>query len=115
MITLHIFRYKLTLLLLLILLPIQLFSGPSPMPPDTSFFVLKGSVKDKDSKEPIVFASVYLVSTNISTITTTEGQFIIKIPTRYTEGKIGVSCLGYKNIEVPIPDLEKSQNEIQLQ
>jgi hypothetical protein len=102
-------------IILILLIQFQLFSREYPLPPDTSFVELRGSVKDKDTREAIVFASVYLAGTNIGTVTNTDGQFIIKVPMNHISGKIGVSCLGYKNIEIPIPDLEKVRNEIQLQ
>lgn len=102
-------------LLLLLMLSFSVYSKETPLPPDTSYFVVKGSVTDKDSKNPIVFASIYIVGTNIGTISNTEGLFMIKIPKSKMNGKIGVSCLGYKNYEIQIPDLQKSHNEIQLE
>jgi len=108
-------KYSGITFLLLLFLSFSVYSNESPLPPDTSYIVLKGSVKDKDSKNSIVFASIYIVGTNIGTISNTEGLFIIKIPKNKTKGKIGVSCLGYKNYEIPIPDLQKSNNEIQLE
>ncbi len=115
MVYLIFFRKKLSVLFLILLVPYFVICSGIPLPPDTSFVVLKGSVNDKDTHEPIVFASVYLVGTNIGTITNTDGQFTIKVPTDRILNKIGVSCLGYKNIEIPIPELHKSRNEIQLE
>jgi hypothetical protein len=109
------FKRTLHSVIWLLLVPIQLFSIETPLPPDTSFVELKGSVKDKDTQEAIVFASVYLVGTNIGTVSNTDGQFTIKVPASRISGKIGVSCLGYKNIEVPIPAMQKNRNEIQLE
>jgi hypothetical protein len=100
---------------LLMVLSFPSFSNEVPLPPDTSFVVMRGSVKDKDTRDPIVFASIYIVGTNIGTITNTDGQFIIKVPENRISGKIGVSCMGYKNIEIAISDLQKSHNEIQLE
>jgi len=95
--------------------PLAFLANSTPLPPDTSFVELRGNVKDKDTKDAIIFASVYIVGTSIGTISNADGQFIIKIPTSRINSKIGVSCLGYKNIEIPIPDMQKIHNEIQLE
>jgi hypothetical protein len=108
-------KKKYLLVILTILIPLSLFSVDLSSLSDTSFIVLKGSVKDKDTKDPIVFASVYVSGTNIGTVTNMDGQFTIKVPLNRVSGKIGVSCLGYKNIELPISGLQKIRNEIQLE
>ena len=95
--------------------PFRVFSTDISSPPDTSYAVIRGSVYDKDTRDPIIFASVYLVGTNIGTVSNTDGLFIIKVPTSRLSNKIGVSCLGYKNIEIPISELGKTSNEIQLE
>jgi hypothetical protein len=108
------FTKKLTFILLLFIPAVPGFSS-AVLPPDTSFTVLKGLVRDKDTHEPIVFASVYLAGTSIGTVTNTDGLFTIKVPSGKMSGKIGVSCLGYKNLEIPIPELQRIHNEVQLE
>ncbi len=100
---------------LLSLLAFQGNCSENFLPPDTSFVELKGIVKDKDTAEPIAFASIYLGGTNIGTISNTDGQFSIKVPKNLLQNKIEVSCLGYKNLQVLIPELQKTKNEIQLE
>ncbi len=100
---------------LLSLLAFQGNCSENFLPTDTSFVELKGTVKDKDTAEPIVFASIYLQGTNIGTISNTDGQFSIKVPKNLLLNKIEVSCLGYKNLVVGIPELQKTKNEIQLE
>jgi len=106
---------NLGLILVLMFMPFHLYSNEFFLPPDTSFIEIKGSVQDKDTRDPIVFASIYLVGTNIGTVSNTDGQFTIKIPSEYGSGKIGVSCMGYKNMEEYIPVLKKSGTEIKLE
>ncbi len=100
--------------LLLFLLTASAFASGS-LPRDTGYAVLKGMVRDKETRTPIVFASVYLAGTGTGTVTNTEGFFTLKIPNDKMNGKIGVSCLGYKNLEIPIPELQKVHNEVQLE
>lgn len=108
-------QFLLQKLIIIVLGMLSLSSYSINLPPDSTFIELRGSVIDKDTREIIAFASIYLSGSNIGTITNTEGQFILKVPLRDSQGKIGVSCLGYKNIEIPIPELKNKQNEIQLQ
>ncbi len=65
MLKLILMRNAITLLTLLLIFSFSGFCSESEFPPDTSFVVVKGSVNDKETGEPILFASVYLVGTNI--------------------------------------------------
>ncbi|MEM9648782.1 MAG: carboxypeptidase-like regulatory domain-containing protein, partial [Bacteroidota bacterium] len=47
---------------------------------ESNFKQYKGEIVDASSKKPLVFATLSLEGTNISTITNTEGNFILKIP-----------------------------------
>lgn len=113
----HLFQFKriLQVFILILLLPVHSYARELTVPPDSGFLELKGSVNDKDTQEPIVFASIYLVGTNIGTVSNSDGLFTIKIPVNFINGKIGVSCLGYKNLELQIPDLQNTRNEIKLE
>ena len=51
---------------------------------------------------------------NISTITNTEGKFLLKIPTSIKQGNIIVSFLGYKTSVVPLEQLKDNNNKIAL-
>ncbi len=57
----------------------------------TSFNQFKGEVVDGQNNKPLVFATITLEGSNISTITNTEGKFLLKIPTSVKQGNINVS------------------------
>ncbi len=78
----------------------------------TSFKQYKGEVLDKDSRKPLVFATLSLEGTNISTISNTEGEFALKIPTNISEGNVLISFLGYKTRTIPLTDLTNGNNKI---
>lgn len=80
-----------------------------------SFVQYKGEVLDADSKKPLVFATLTIENTNISTITNTEGDFALKVPDHITEGKVVVSFLGYKTKIIPLVELAKGKNEILME
>lgn len=73
-----------------------------------------GEVLDTDTKKPLVFATLTLEGTNISTVTNTEGTFSLKIPKNTAQGNISISFLGYKTKIVPLSDLQPEKNEIMM-
>lgn len=77
-----------------------------------TFKQYKGEVIDADSKKPLVFATITISDSNISTITNTEGQFALKVPGNISEGKVVVSFLGYKTRVIPLAQFSKADNEI---
>lgn len=81
---------------------------------ETSFKEYKGKVVDGNSKKPLVFATLALENTNISTISNTEGEFALKVPTNVTEGSVLVSFLGYGSKSIPLAQLRDGDNNISL-
>ena len=81
-----------------------------------TFNQYKGEVIDRESKKPLVFATLSLEGSNISTITNTEGKFLLKLPNDIKEGNIIVSFLGYKTKLIPLNLLLKENtNRIYLE
>lgn len=81
---------------------------------DGKFKQYKGEVFDESSKKPLVFATLSVEGTNISTITNTEGDFLLKIPEDITDGIVVVSFLGYKSKNIPLSELKPNKNKISL-
>lgn len=80
----------------------------------TSYNQFKGEVIDAQNNKPLVFATITLEGTNISTITNTEGKFLLKIPTSIKEGNVVVAFLGYKSTSVPLAQMKENNNRIAL-
>jgi hypothetical protein len=80
----------------------------------TSFNQFKGEVVDANSNKPLVFATLTLEGTNISTITNTEGKFLLKIPTSIDQGNVVVAFLGYKSSSIPLNQMKENNNKIAL-
>ena len=83
-------------------------------PQESNFNFYKGEVIDSDSNKPLVFASLMVEKTNISTITNTEGEFSIKIPGDISNANIIVSFLGYKTKTIPLVQLKNGKNRIMM-
>jgi len=80
----------------------------------TLFNQFKGKVVDAQNNKPLVFATLTLEGSNISTITNTEGEFLLKIPKSIKEGNIIVAFLGYKTSVIPFNQLKENNNKIAL-
>jgi len=73
-----------------------------------------GTVMDKNTRDPIVFASVYINGTRIGTVTNSDGDFIIKVPDRYIDKQLGFSHIGYAASFIDIKSLKNKDNVIEL-
>ena len=79
------------------------------------FIKYEGDVLDATTREPLVFAVLNIVASNISTITNTEGKFTFKVPKDTKSDKIEITMLGYKSKTVLISQLKSTNNKILLQ
>ncbi|SNR82301.1 carboxypeptidase-like regulatory domain-containing protein [Lutibacter flavus] len=75
----------------------------------------KGIVIDSKSKKALIFAAITVNNTNISSVTNTQGKFILKIPKKYTNNKITVSFLGYTSKVVNLSDTSTDDIEVRLE
>lgn len=75
-----------------------------------SFIEIKGSVYDTSNNDPLVFADIIVVDTNIATITNTEGEFLLKIPNAFKNASVTIQFLGYADITVTVSELQKTSS-----
>ena len=78
----------------------------------SAFIQYKGEVLDADSKKPLIFATLSIENSNISTITNTEGEFNLKVPQGFNSRKVMISFLGYKTKTIPLARLSDSKSKI---
>ncbi|WP_299527971.1 carboxypeptidase-like regulatory domain-containing protein [uncultured Lutibacter sp.] len=69
------------------------------------FNTYKGKVIDSKTKKELIFATLIVNETNISTVTNTQGEFLLKIPKKYKDHKITISFLGYTSKVLSQSDL----------
>lgn len=81
----------------------------------SNYTQFKGEILDASSKKPLIFATISISNSNISTITNTEGKFTLKAPKNIVSSKIIVSFLGYKTRTILLSSLLKSSNEILME
>jgi len=80
----------------------------------TQVLSFAGKVIDKNTRYPIVFASVFITGTKRGTVTNSDGKFIIKIPRSYQNRQIGIAHLGYITSTFDLTEFKPSENVIEL-
>ena len=81
---------------------------------ESSFNQYQGRIIDSETNNPLVFATLSIENTNISTVSNTEGYFSLKVPKDMSEGQVSVSFLGYETRTIPLTQLKENKNEIAL-
>ena len=84
-------------------------------PNQDNFIEYKAKVVDKKNGDALTYVSVSVVGTNISTITNTEGEFLLKIPKDLVEPKISISHIGYKSKLIPILSITSERPRVELE
>jgi hypothetical protein len=109
-------RFKIIALLLLFTFVSNTSFATYNVANDTiGFNQYKGNVIDSKTKKPLVFATLTVSQTNISTITNSQGEFLLKVPKIYSKNNITVSFLGYTSQVLKLSDLKPSKNTIRLE
>ena len=75
----------------------------------------KGYILDSEKKKPLPLADLIVTNTNISTISNSEGEFILKVPKTISENTITINYLGYKTKIISFSELDSSSNKIFLE
>jgi len=86
---------------------------------DQSFKQYKGEVSGADSNKSLVFATIAIEGTNVSTITNADGEFSLKVPYNMVNDAMNsnvlVSFLGYRTKSIPLVQFdENGNNKIEL-
>ncbi len=78
------------------------------------FIAIQGKITDINNGNPVVFASIYIIGTNIGTVANSEGRFLLKVPAKYKGHLIGFSSTGYKTSSLPISKLTGGKPVVRL-
>jgi hypothetical protein len=82
-----------------------------------NLITIKGKVIDAETRNPLVFATVAVMETNVAIVTNIDGEFTLKIGETITSKNLEVTFLGYKNKVIPIRELKDNgaKNIIELE
>ncbi|MEN8193135.1 MAG: carboxypeptidase-like regulatory domain-containing protein, partial [Bacteroidota bacterium] len=81
----------------------------------TEYNQYSGIVVDSQTGDPLVFATLTLDNTNISTVSNTEGEFLLKTPVDLKNAMLTISILGYKKKTISLSHLKEKNNIIKLE
>ena len=92
-----------------------IYTLKSQEPETSSFTEFRGTVQDANSKKPLEFASIVINGTNISTISNTEGKFLLKVPSNALDKQVTITYLGYLNKVIPLSNFTTHKFIIKLE
>lgn len=92
----------------LLFLTIFLFSSIATFAQNDSK-TISGQILDKKTKEPIVFAAIYLKGQAIGTTSNEEGGFVFHIPSYSASHIIIISIIGYESVEKSIDSFTSNE------
>lgn len=113
-------RIMLLGMLFLLMLPASTMLASVNLLPSTagesdSYIEYKACVVDRKTGEPLAFASVSVVGTNITLVSNSEGQFSVKLPGNIPNPAVSVSFIGYKSKLVSLAGLKPEKPRIELE
>tara|TARA_R110002012_G_scaffold241610_1_gene415866 strand:- start:48095 stop:49384 length:1290 start_codon:yes stop_codon:yes gene_type:complete len=76
-------------------------SGFSQVEKD-SLIEITGKIIDSKTNDPLVFADLLVSDSNIATISNTEGNYILKLPSDFLNRSITITYLGYAEKEIAV-------------
>lgn len=87
-------------------------SEETPLP---AYFTITGLLRDKETGDPVVSASVILQGTSIGNITNKNGEFRFNLPDSLKNGKLSFSHLGYVAQSIEASTLIGRDNVLSLE
>ncbi len=75
----------------------------------------KGKIVDSKSKKSLIFAALTVNGTNISTISNTQGEFLLKVPKKFSNHRVTISFLGFTSRVIKLSDFNSGNNLIKLE
>lgn len=73
-----------------------------------SYKEITGKVVDSKTNDPLIFTDLVIKDSNISTITNSDGEFLLKVPNSLSNATLIISRLGYEKKEMPISTIENN-------
>jgi hypothetical protein len=80
-----------------------------PLLSQSQQLTISGKAVDKETREPLIFASVGIKNQPIGTITNLQGEFDFHLPSNYRNESFVISILGYSTFEAPVWTLLENQ------
>lgn len=101
------FGYLMTALLLLSSYPLQAQE-------EGNYFIVSGTVKDKQTKKKLEYVNISVPGTNVGTITNSDGEFTIKVQDSLQAKVVEISHIGYYNYRIPLTGNDMVDENVML-
>ncbi len=76
---------------------------------NTDFKEFEAKIIDSETKKPLVFTNIVIQGSNISTVSNSDGEFLLKIPNNLIENNIVITHLGYEDKILKIAALKNNE------
>lgn len=90
-----------TPLIILLLIASQFMAFSQPLQK------FSGKIVDRETKEPLPFASIFIKEKPIGTVTNADGEFDFYIPIEYAQDTLVISMMGYSPYRVRVADIKE--------
>lgn len=87
----------------------------APLVSEGQEITVSATIVDKETNQPLGYASVGLKSVAIGTISNVNGEFDFHMPAEYRNEVLVVSMLGYKNFEAPVWSMVNETQVIRME
>ncbi len=74
-----------------------------------NYISISGKILDKETKEPLPFASIYVKNSATGTTSNKDGAFIFHVSSHIDTAPVTISMIGYESIEKPANQFAKNQ------
>jgi len=101
------FGYLMTALLLLSSYPLQAQE-------EGNYFIVSGTVKDKQTKKKLEYVNISVPGTNVGTITNSDGEFTIKVQESLQAKVVEISHIGYYNYRIALTGNDMVDENVML-
>lgn len=101
------FGYLMTALLLLSSYPLQAQE-------EGNYFIVSGTVKDKQTKKKLEYVNISVPGTNVGTITNSDGEFTIKVQESLQAKVVEISHIGYYNYRISLTGNDMVDENVML-
>lgn len=80
-----------------------------------SIVTCRAVVIDKSTGNPLSFAGISVDGTNYSTITNTDGEFLLKLSPEFSHSVLNIQYLGYKLLQIAANEISSDKYKIELE
>ncbi len=80
----------------------------------TLFYRVKGKIVDRNTGDPVPSASIFIAGSSVGTVANMDGEFFLKIRTKYMNDSVVISSMGYESLNLRIDQFNIEQNLVQL-